>query len=274
MSWSASLTLQYQRDGARTVLRHQHQGPLRIFKSLYPEGDGVCHNVIVHPPGGLVGGDDIHIDVHVQPHAHALISTPGATRYYASDHDAASQRTTVRVGEGARLEWLPLETIAYSGCRGRNQWHAALAPSAQVIAWDVLALGLPHASQAFASGWFEQQVCIDGLWREQGRIAADDHRLLHSPLGLASHTCMGTLWWACGTPPSNALRESVLGACRAALDGGDGVSAVTCPNEHVLAVRSLALTAEPVMHALQAAWAAVRQSAWAMDAPQPRIWQV
>ena len=81
MPWHAQLNLDYRLDAQRTVLRHEHSGPLRIFKSLYPEGDGICHNVIIHPPGGLVGGDVLDVQVHVGRGAHGLISTPGATRW-------------------------------------------------------------------------------------------------------------------------------------------------------------------------------------------------
>ena len=85
MPWHASLDLTYQRAGERTMLQHRHSGPLRILKSLYPEGEAICHNVIVHPPGGLVGGDALDITVQAGSGAHALISTPGATRFYRSN---------------------------------------------------------------------------------------------------------------------------------------------------------------------------------------------
>ena len=85
MPWHARLALDYTHASGRSVARFRHEGPLRILQSLYPEGDAVCHNVIVHPPGGLVGGDVLDIGVQVGAGAHALVSTPGATRFYASD---------------------------------------------------------------------------------------------------------------------------------------------------------------------------------------------
>ena len=158
MPWHARLSLDYQRHGERTVLQHSHDGPLRIFKSLYPEGDAVCHNVIVHPPGGLVGGDVLDIGVQVGAGAHALVSTPGATRFYASDEAFATQQVRLQLDAGARLEWLPLETIAYPGCRADNRWSATLAEGAELMAWDVTALGLPGAASptsraSSGSGW-------------------------------------------------------------------------------------------------------------------------
>ena len=56
MTWRAELSLDYALSTGRTVARHRHQGPLRVLQSLYPEGDAVCHNVLVHPPGGSGGG--------------------------------------------------------------------------------------------------------------------------------------------------------------------------------------------------------------------------
>ncbi|MDO8773059.1 MAG: urease accessory protein UreD, partial [Burkholderiaceae bacterium] len=108
MTWLARLQLDYALEAGRSVVRHRHDGPLRILQSLYPEGDAVCHNVLVHPPGGLVGGDTLDITAAVAPGAHALVTTPGATRFYKSAGELALQRTHLTLADGARLEWLPL----------------------------------------------------------------------------------------------------------------------------------------------------------------------
>jgi urease accessory protein len=276
MPWHAHLSLNYTAQGDRTVLQHAHDGPLRILKSLYPEGDGICHNVIVHPPGGLVGGDVLDIRVHVADGAHGFVSTPGATRFYASDSQPATQRVHIALDAGARLEWLPLETIAYPGCDAVNHWCATLAPGAELLAWDVTALGLPTAGQPFDSGRLHQRLEIPGLWLEQARIDAADTRLLQSPLGLAGQRCMGSLLLASGTPFTRERREALLDAVRAATaTAPPGVQiAATCPNPQLLVVRALAPLVEPLMDSLQQAWGALRTSAWQLPAPTPRIWRV
>lgn len=276
MPWHARLSLDYQRQSDRTVLRHSHDGPLRIFKSLYPEGDAVCHNVIVHPPGGLVGGDELDIDVQVASGAHALISTPGATRFYASDEAFATQQVRLHLDAGARLEWLPLETIAYPGCRAHNRWSAQLADGAELIAWDVTALGLPGAAQPFGSGEFRQRLEIPGCWLEQARIDAQDLRLLDSPLGLGGHRCLGTLVFATGSPLARERRERLLERVRETLGNAsaDVVAGATCPNDRVLAVRAVAPLVEPLMACLQSVWVALRPVAWGLPGDPPRIWRV
>lgn len=276
MAWQANLSLDYRAEKGRTVLRHQHDGPLRILKSLYPEGDAICHNVIVHPPGGLVGGDTLNIQVRVGAGAHGLISTPGATRFYASDEAFTTQRVRIELEANARLEWLPLEAIAYSGCLAKNHWQAALGEGAELLAWDVTALGLPNANQPFTQGLFEQHLSIPGVWLEQGQIDANDLRLLDSPLGLGGLRCLGTLMLAAGSALTRERREDLLGVVRDSLSHAPvGVRVgATCPNDQMLVVRAAAPVVEPLMNCLQTVWGALRPAAWGVGAQAPRIWCV
>lgn len=276
MPWHARLDLNYRLEGERTVLQHAHTGPLRILKSLYPEGDSTCHNVIIHPPGGLVGGDLLDVRVHAGAHTHALISTPGATRFYRSDGPRATQQVALSLDDGARLEWLPLETIAYAGCDAHNTLSATLARGAEWLGWDIAALGLPTADRPFERGSLTQRLEIPGLWLEQARIDATDQRLLASPLGLGGQRCLGTLWLACGAPLSRERRERLLEAVRDVLQAQPhGVQAgATCPNPQMLVMRAVAPLVEPLMAVFQRVWATLRAEAWGLANVPPRIWKV
>ena len=275
-NWHAQLRMDYAHQDGRTMVHHQHQGPLRILQSLYPEGDAVCHNVLVHPPGGLVGGDVMEIDVHVQPQAHGLITTPGATRFYRSDKGLATQHVHARVAAHARLEWLPLETIAYSGCHGVNQAVFELAPGAELMAWDITALGLPNANQPFERGQLQQHLEIKDVWLERGLIDAQDTRLMDGPLGLAKHRCMATLVFACGTDLSRERRDMALSLARALteLTPAGLMAGVTSPHPRVVVLRTLSPLVEPAQSLLRGVWSAWRQGLWAMPAGLPRIWSM
>ena len=279
MAWHGSLTLAYTRDtvhgAARTLLRDRHDGPLRVLASLYPEATAVCHNVLVHPPGGLVGGDALEIDAELAHGSHALITTPGATRFYRSTGATATQQLRARLADGARLEWLPLETIAYSGCIGANQMRFALAPGAEMIGWDILALGLPASGQAFERGRFLQHIELPGRWLERGAIDAADQRLLDSPLGWAGQRVMATLWFAAGAALPAARRERLLDAARALIDA-DALrpsAGATAIDDGVIVLRVLAPRVEPMMVLLTRVWAAWRDAAWALPACVPRVWR-
>eukprot|EP01034_Spumella_vulgaris_P018771 gene18771-23994_t len=121
MPWHARLDLDYTLEAGRTVARYVHDGPLRILQSLYPEGEAICHNVLVHPPSGLVGGDVLELNITAAAGAHGLITTPGASRFYRSDGETAAQHTRIALAAGARIEWLPLEALCYSGCIAENR---------------------------------------------------------------------------------------------------------------------------------------------------------
>lgn len=281
MPWHAQLQLHYRLEAQRTVLHHQHNGPLRILKSLYPEGDAICHNIIIHPPGGLVGGDVLDVSLRLDPGAHALVSTPGATRFYASDQAVATQQVHIELGAGSRLEWLPLEAIAYPGCLAHNSVQATLAEGAEWLGWDVTALGLPTAGQAFEpQGRFSQRLSIPGLWLEQAHIDAQDTRLLNSLLGLDGQRCLGTMWLACGTALSRERREHLLEVVRSVLDRALGQSpanmqaGATCPNTNMLVLRAVAPLVEPLMALFQQVWAELRPAAWGLSNTPPRIWRV
>jgi len=276
MPWHARLQLDYTLEGTRTVARHAHNGPLRILQSLYPEGDAVCHNVLVHPPGGLVGGDTLDITATVGPGAHGLVTTPGATRFYRSTGELALQRTHLTLAEGARLEWLPLEALCYNACNAENHLTLNLAPGAECMGWDVTALGLPHAGQPFDTGRFVQHIEAPGLWLERGVIDAADHRLLESPLGLAGQRCMASLFFVVGTPLERARRDTALDAARAVMDAHalKASAGATSPNGQVLVVRALAPQVEPAMQLLQQVRAAWRAALWQLCAEPPRIWSM
>ncbi len=276
MPWQAHLSLDYTLEQGRSVARFAHSGPLRILQSLYPEGDGICHNVMVHPPGGLVGGDTLDIAVTAGPGAHGLITTPGATRFYRSQGEPALQHTRITLADGARLEWLPLEAICHSGCIAGNRLSMALAPTAELIGWDVTALGLPHAQQPFDKGRFRQHIELAGVWLERGLLDAADARLLDGAPGLAGHRCMASIFFVAGSRLDRTRRDQALELARALIDAHPlRLSAgATSPNAQVVVVRALAPVVEPAMQLLRQVWTGWRRHFWQHAAPPPRIWSM
>src|SRR5258707_598215 len=116
VGWQADLDLSFARRGERTVLtRNQHWGPLQVQKALYPEGKDTCHIAILHPPGGVAAGDGLNIRASLKQQARALLTTPGATKWYRSEGSCASQQVHFSLGEDAVLEWLPRESIIFDG---------------------------------------------------------------------------------------------------------------------------------------------------------------
>ena len=276
MAWHAKLQLDYTHEGNRSVARFAHDGPLRILQSLWPEGDGVCHNVLVHPPGGLVAGDTLDITVSAAAGAHGLVTTPGASRVYRSEGEPAVQRARIALAPGARLEWLPLEALYYSGCRAENHLLMDLQPGAELLGWDVAALGLPQADQPFERGEVQQHIELRGAWLERARIGADDARLMNGPLGLAGQRCLATLFFCCGEAIPRTRREAALDAAREVIAAHPlaATAGATAPGPQVIVVRVLAPLVEPALALLKSVRRAWRPLLWTLPATDPRGWAI
>ncbi|MBC7995157.1 MAG: urease accessory protein UreD [Rhizobacter sp.] len=276
MGWHGHLKLNYRRSTAhKTVVHDEHNGPLRILQSLYPEGQGICHNVLVHPPGGVVGGDVLQISATLGESSHALITTPGATRFYRSAGEPALQALTAQVAGEARLEWLPLETILYRNTLAENRMRFELAPGAEMIGWDVLALGLPASDERFDAGRYTQQIELPGVWLERGTIDGGDTRLLQSPLAWAGHSVLATMWFATGQALVPARRDQLLEAAREAAEAHPlkATAGCTAPHAEVVVLRVLAHRVEPAMGLLTEVWKRWRALAWGLTATPPRVWR-
>ena len=267
--WEAKLELSYERRGDRTVLaRRAHRGPLVVQKSLYPEGDGVCQNVIVHPPAGIVGGDRLALEVAVGESARAQLTTPGAAKWYRSAGTPAHQSLRFSVATGALLEWLPQETIVFDGAMPELETHIALAGDATFFGWEIVCLGRRLAGERFASGRLSQNVAIrrDGArqWIERTRLSGGS-RLLGTAVGLERKSVFGTFLAAAPRVPQN-----LMALCRE-VGCGDGDVAVTRVSG-VLLARYRGQSPEAARNYFVALWTHVRPALAGLDVVLPRIW--
>lgn len=266
--WKAELQLRFARTGERTTFSGHHLGPLRVQKALYPEGHEVCHAIVLHPPGGIAGGDQLDIGVEVEVGAHALLTTPGAGKWYRSSGPRAGQNLDFRVGEKAALEWLPQESIVFNAARADLRAHIRLASDACFIGWDILCLGRRASGEAFAAGDLTLNTRIerDGrlLWLERGALTGGGP-LLDSPAGLAGYSVSATLLVS-----APGLDAGLLAACRAVsgLEGRQGVTLLP----DLLVARYLGHASEAARHWCAGVWGVLRPALLGRPATPPRIW--
>lgn len=289
-SWRARLSLGFVRVGERTVLsEREHVGPLRVQRPFYPEGERSCHVYVLHPPGGVVGGDQLEIEARAAPGAHALLTTPAATKLYRSGGARARLRQTLRVEPGAALEWLPQETIAFSGALAEVQTRVLLRGDARFVGWEISCLGRPAAGERFERGELSQRI---ELWRDDKLLYSERGRylggsaLLRAAWGLAGQPVLGTMLCA------GADLTAHLPALRAALDGGSvpaahgseeaaplasrqgdaaPSAAVSCMGE-LLVARYVGPSTERARACFTRLWEVARPLLLARAATAPRIW--
>lgn len=262
--WEAQLKLGFRHNGVKTVLaRRSHRGPLMVQRPFYPEGE-LCHVYLLHPPGGIVAGDRLAIDVHAADKAEALLTTPAAGKFYRSAGLFADQTVTLKIDDGASLEWLPQETIIYEGARLNSGIDIELAGDARFIAWEILALGRPAAGEGFDVGeaFLRWRITRDAkpVYLETMRLGSESFAACW---GLNKHSVCGTLF-ACsaGADQRNAVREIIGDA------PGRGVTLI----DDLLICRAVENGTEPIRRFFEQVRAAIRAVIIRRENHTPRIW--
>lgn len=260
--WHASLALGFEQRHERTrLVRRSHVGPMMVQRPFHPEG-APCHAYVLHPPGGVVGGDLLDLQVSIGPHAHALITTPGATKFYRSDGRCATLRQVCTLAPGASLEWLAQDTIHFDGAHSRLHTRFVLDEGARLIAWEVQCLGRPSAGERFDAGSLTARLdimqgarplLIECLNLQAGQLER-----------LGGHAL-------CAMMLVFPATDEVLGVIRHRLSAFDGIAGATRLDQ-LLVLRLLANDNQTIRHALHACWYTVRPMVMGIDACPPRIW--
>ncbi|AKK24909.1 urease accessory protein ureD (plasmid) [Pandoraea oxalativorans] len=268
--WCAKLDLWFENDRSKTrLIRRRHTGPLAIQQPFYPEADGAAHVYLLHPPGGIAGGDRLSIHCHLASTARTLLTTPGAAKFYRSDENLSEQHVHIDVGAGAICEYLPQETIVFSGAHASMKTKVSLAADSIYIGWDLVSLGRPAAGERFHTGNFRQSVEIVRedvpIWFERLNLSGT-RMLTAQPFVLAERPIMGTMVYA-GPAIENAA-ERVRGAL------GEGACAVFSVSqlERIIVCRYLGARMSEGKSLFRRAWEVLRECAMGKRGVAPRIW--
>jgi urease accessory protein len=270
--WCASLELSLELRHERTVISsRKHQGPLMVQRPFYPEDSGACHVVIVHPPGGIVGGDTLELSVNVARGGHGLLTTPAATKLYRSRGPTARVRQILKAEAGAILEWLPQETIAFNGSISSLTTRVELEPGASFIGWEVLCLGRPAAGELFERGELHQNLavyCADRplLIERLGLVGSGPE--LTEVWGLSGSTTLATLI-AVGAETDSAA--TLVERVRAEVHEATGLFAVTQVSG-TLVCRFLGHGGATAHRVLGRVWELIRPELIGRAVVRPRIW--
>lgn len=268
--WKGELGLEFSSSHGRTIISsRRHRGPLTLQRPFYPEGDEVCHVYALHPPGGVVGGDSLLFDIKVHDGAHALVTTPAAGKFYRTVGPKSYQIQKLTVDAGGVLDWLPLESIVYSGTDACLSTQVHLRGDAVFFGWEVVCLGLPASGALFSKGKFIQELEIyrdnEPVFIERGQYLGGS-ALLDEAWGLSGNTVFGTL---VGTFDDSCVLENLRNYFLQ--EAAKEEISLSCM-DGLTVCRVLGHSAFRVRDLLSAAWSAMRQKKSGRTGCPPRVW--
>ena len=266
--WRADLSLAFKTAGARTILeRCQHYGPLRVQRAFYPEGS-LAHIYILHPPGGVVGGDQLNIKLDLHSGAQVLCTTPGSGKFYLSAGSWAMLDQHLRVAAGASLEWLPQENILFAGARLHARTRIELEDDAVFMGWDVNCLGRPSSGERFEQGAFDSRL---EFYHNQKLLLVENQRILDpqgldAAAGLRGEPVQATLLaFPCDDSHLESARSQL------AMQGPSSLMGVSLI-DGLLVMRALGSNSETLKKQMTTVWQALRPMLLGRAAVRPRIW--
>lgn len=269
----ARLSLKFVEDaGVTRLIERNHFGPLIIQKPFYPEGREICQAVIVHPPGGVVGGDQMEIEAKVGDRGRAQITTPGAAKWYKANGHVSRQNVTLEVGRGGSLEWFPQETIFFDNAQVELEHRVTLEKEACYIGCEILCFGRTASGESFNGGEIRQRVSIrrDGklIWYEQLRLPGGGSAMA-SPLVLAGSTVCATLIAAGQSVSPDAIDAAREGAAGIVARGDKaGISQL----KGLVVARYLGNSSEKARQVMLDVWRHLRPAMLGRAAVVPRSW--
>ena len=268
--WHASLSLGFAANNERCWLaQRRHSGPLLVQRTFYPEDLHLCQTVIVHPPGGIAGGDRLEIEIIAGDHSSVQLTTPGAGKWYRGFGREAGQSVRIRVGDGALCEWLPQENIVFDGALANMSLDVELSPSAAFCGWDFTCLGRPASESPFSTGKLRQSTVIrrngKSIFWEQATIDAAEE-LRTAKTMLADYCAYGSMFVVSAPPDADvmaAAREVISSSENAGVTWLDGVLVARWVGHHTEEGRALFTRLWSVLRPRYAGRAAVTPRIWA-----------
>ncbi|MFM7572756.1 MAG: urease accessory protein UreD [Snowella sp.] len=271
--WTGKLDLNYShQDGTTKLSQAIAQAPLKIQRAFYPEGPELCHSVILHTAGGIVGGDRLVQTIELEPHSQVLLTTAAATKVYRSEGERSQQIITIKLGENAYLEWFPQETVIFNEAIYQQDLRVELGKNAVFCGWEITRLGRTARGEQFLTGDWRSRIEI---WQADRPLWIDRQGLqggveiINSPNGLNQKAIVATFIWLGQKVGQEVVTEArELGKSWVK----EGEIGITQTQSEGLVCRYRGNSTTEVKHYFEAIWGLLRQSYRDRPAIRPRVW--
>jgi len=158
----------------RTTIDRLFQEGAAKMRFSAPHADAGLTAVLINTAGGLTGGDQFEWRIDLDEGARCTAVTQACEKVYRSDGDAATVSVALRIGTGARLDWLPQETILFNGARLDRAFDIQVADGGRLLAVEAVLLGRRAMGEHTPNVHLRDRWRV---WKAEDLIFADEVRL-------------------------------------------------------------------------------------------------
>ena len=281
--WHGRCQLHFHASPAGT---HHQGGCSAPFKLLRAErgNDGRCELPLLHTAGGLVGGDELSIELELTPGSRSLITSVAAQKVYGSlgrsrlhpEGRWAQQTVQCSLAEDSDLEWLPQELVLYADALYEQQLAVTLPETASFLSADIVRLGRTAAGETLNRGCWRSALSVqrvrqsDPHWELVDRLElGGDH--LNSLHGLAGAAVFGSLVWATPMALSSEILRDLEQAIRTDREGLEGTMRLSRLDQGLVA-RYSGPSSRDARFWFSRIWARTRALRGLSSPRIPRVW--
>ncbi len=266
-NWDAYLELDLVVGEEKTLLVPiKRCGPLSVQRPFYPEQE-TCHVYLLHPPGGVVGGDSLELRLRSQSQSRALLTTPGATKFYLSAGDTATVNQHLDIQDQSVNEYLPQENIYFPGARVHAKTAMHIEGTGVGLLWEKHCFGRPVNDEAFDEG---QVITELNVFHDKQRVYTEKQKVdaqeIKRSSGLRGNPVMGTFVLFGHQLDRSTVREL------SAIAAEKGYCGITQPGEKLLIARYMGQSTSDLDSYFIRLWQHCRPLMVQKEPVQPRIW--
>ena len=211
--WEGLIDLNYHYKDQKTRVKSSYtRSPFRLQTPFYPENDHICHSVIIHTAGGIVGGDRLVQNINLEENCHALITTPAAAKIYKTNGLTATQSTQITIASNSILEFLPQENIIFKGAKYQQNFQVLLGENSRFCTWEINRFGRTARGEKFNQGDWQSsyEVIQNGklIWIDHQRLEGSDE-ICTSLNGLNNYAISATFYWL-----GDDIPDELVSQCR------------------------------------------------------------
>ena len=232
--WHGSCCLQFHKAASRTQYQGGCISPLKLLRAEHGN-DGRCEIPIIHTAGGLVGGDQLNLDLTLNNESRSLITSVAAQKVYGTVGRSrinpkglwTNQKVLCNLQNNSDLEWLPQEIILYANALFEQKMTVKLTFNSSFLGAEIVRLGRTASKETLQEGCFRSGISLQRIdktttkWELVDRLEFQGDSLQDNH-GLACEPVFGSLIWAAPRYIKHADIKTLIEECREDRTGLEG----------------------------------------------------